>query len=84
MDLSAIESKLESGNGLKIKYRYPIESGEYDREQRYGVRSDKLLDVSTELERLYINFRGNIPIWVELDEVIEITPDDGLYLDFAE
>ena len=81
MDLTSIELKLESGEGLKIKYRYPVESGGF-RDSNYAVRSDKLLDVSVELNRFYTNFRGEVPIWIEIDEVLEITPDDGLYDDF--
>lgn len=83
MDIASIESKLESGESLKIKYRYPIEGG-YKSAQKYAVRSDKLLDVSLELNRFYTQFRGDVPIWVEAHEVIEITEDDGVYKDFTE
>ena len=82
MDMMSIEMKLEAGEELKIKYRYPCETGGYAGNSQYGVRSDKLLDVSVELKRLYTSFRGQLPIWLEMDEVIEIVPDDGVYQDF--
>ena len=82
MDFASIEKKLEAGEGLKIKYRYPYMTEGYAGSSKYGVRSDKLLDVSVELGRLYTAFRGETPIWLEADEIIEIVPDDGVYEDF--
>ena len=82
MDFASIEKKLEAGEVLKIKYRYPSETGGYAGSSKYGVRSDKLLDVSVELGRLYTAFRGETHIWLEADEIIEIVPDDGVYEDF--
>ena len=82
MDLASIEKRLEAGESLKIKYRYPMEPEGYARGFQYGVRSDKLLDVSVELGRLYTVFRGKTPIWLEADEIIEIVSDDGVYEDF--
>lgn len=84
MDLASIERKLEAGELLKIKYRYPRETGETCRCSRYGVRFDRLLDVSVENRRLFARFRGEVPIWIEEDEVIEIVPDDGIYTEFGE
>lgn len=84
MDLSSIEQRLEAGENLKIKYRYPVESDGFSHGKRYGIRSDKLLDVSVELGRLYASFRGQTPVWVEIDEVIEVASDDGVYADFTE
>jgi len=84
MDLASIEQKLEAGEGLKIKYRYPVDAGKYYSSPRYGMRSDKLLDVSVELGRFYTAFRGGAPIWLEADEVLEIAPDDGVYMEFTE
>jgi len=84
MDLASIEQRLEAGECLKIKYRYPVDAGKYYSSPRYGVRSDKLLDVSVELGRFYTLFRGEVPIWLEADEVLEVTPDDGVYMDFTE
>ena len=79
MDVRSVEARLEAGEKLKIKYRYPCETGGDKCCPRQGVRSDKLLDVSTELERFYTNFRGETPIWLEAKEVIEIVPDDEVY-----
>ena len=84
MDLASIEQRLEAGEDLKIKYRYPVEPAGNRRNPRCGVRSDKLLDVSVELERFYVNFRGETPIWLEVAEVVEIVPDDGVYEDFSQ
>ena len=77
MDLASIDEKLVAGEALKIKYRYPVEDA--GRGSRFGVRTDKLLDVSLDLERFYTKFRGDEPIWVSADEMIEIVPDDGVY-----
>lgn len=82
MDLSAIERRLEEGEDLKVKYRYPVERSARGGTAQHCVRSDKLLDVSVELQRFYTNFRGETPIWLEEDEIIEIVPDDGRYEDF--
>lgn len=82
MDLASIEEKLVAGEGLKIKYRYPIKARGSATRARYGVRTDKLLDVSVELNRFYTKFRGESPIWLDAKEVIEVTPDDGVYQDF--
>jgi hypothetical protein len=80
MDIAAIEERLESGESLKIKYRYPIETNGHG--PHYGVRSDRLLDVSTELNRFYTLFRGEIPVWLEADDILELCRDDGDYRDF--
>ncbi len=82
MDIAAIEQKLVSGEELKIKYKYPIETGGSSRGPQFSVRTDKLLDVSIELKRFYTKFRGEAPIWVSEDEVIDIAPDDGVYEEF--
>jgi len=82
MDLASIGQRLESGEHLKIKYRYPI-AGEVDSNQAYGVRSDKLLDVSREGNRLFAKFRGMTPVWIQVDEVLDIAPDDGVYEEFS-
>ena len=82
IDLAAIEEQMTLGKSFKIKYRYPLQTGAMH--DRYGVRSDKLMDVSTELGRLYTLFRGETPIWVEEEELIEIGADDGVYEDFRE
>ena len=50
MDLASIAQRLEAGEGLKIKYRYPIEPSEGRSGPRYGIRTDPLLDVSVELQ----------------------------------
>lgn len=80
MDIEAIEQQLVSGEELKIKYKFPIESGGTG--DMFGVRTDKLYDVSIELRRFYTKFRGDFAIWVSEDEVVEITEDDGQYEDF--
>jgi hypothetical protein len=80
MDVKSIEHRLEAGEKLKIKYRYPLETYGAN-EARHGLRTDKLVDVSVDLERFYTNFRGGTPIWLNIDEVIEIVPDDGVYED---
>ncbi|HEY3298377.1 MAG TPA: hypothetical protein VGK34_06945 [Armatimonadota bacterium] len=83
MKASSAAQRLESGEALKIKYRYPQavpeDAPSKDDASRYGVRTDRLVDVSAELDRFYVKFRGKKPIWLEADEVIEITPDDGIY-----
>jgi hypothetical protein len=81
MDVASIDAKLQAGEQLKIKYRYPLKGKESSRSPRYGVRTDKLLDVSVEIDRFYTCFRSETPIWLEADEVIEVTPDDGVYED---
>ena len=77
MDLASIEQRLVAGEELKVKYRYPFEDS-----NKHGIRTDKLLDVSLELRRFYTKFRGESPIWLDIGEVIEVTPDDGVYEDF--
>lgn len=77
MDLASIDERLVAGEALKIKYRYPVEDG--GRGTKFGVRTDKLLDVSVDLGRFYTKFRGDAAIWLTGDEVIEIVPDDGIY-----
>lgn len=81
MDVQLIEQQLEAGQKFKIKYRYPQNTGKGGSAE-WGVRSDRLVDVSSELKRFYTNFRGDTPIWLNEDEVIEVTPDDGRYQDF--
>ena len=83
MDIAAIDQKLEAGENLKIKYRYPSQPNGHSGRPQYGIRSDKLVDVSVELDRFYTNFRGQTPIWLESDEVIEVVPDDGIYQEFT-
>lgn len=82
VDLAAIEEQMTLGKSFKIKYHYPQRTGTLA--DRYGVRSDKLMDVSKELGRLYTLFRGETPIWIEEEELIEIGPDDGIYEEFDE
>lgn len=80
MDLIEIERRLESGESLKVKYKYPAEAS--SSASGYGIRSDKLVDISRDLDRLYAKFQGETPIWIQSDEVLEILPDDGVYQDF--
>ncbi len=80
IDLAAIEEQMTLGKSFKIKYRYPLDTG--TGRDSYGVRSDKLMDVSKELGRLYTLFRGATPIWIEDFEILEIGPDDGIYEEF--
>lgn len=82
IDLAAIEEQMTLGKSFKIKYRYPQQTGTL--RDRFGVRSDKLMDVSKDLGRLYTLFRGATPIWIEEEELIEIGPDDGIYEEFDE
>lgn len=82
MDIAAIERRLESGESLKVKYRFPLETEGYTRDGGYGVRSDRLVDVSSERGRLFAKFQGRTPIWIDSDEVIDVLPDDGIYEDF--
>ena len=82
VDLAAIEEQMTLGKSFKIKYRYP--QATHSTRDRFGVRSDRLMDVSTEYGRCYTLFRGETPIWIEEEEVIEIGPDDGIYEEFQE
>lgn len=75
MDLFSVARKLESGDKLKVTYRYPSQGDD----NQYGIRSDKLVDISVERKRIYTNFRGQTPIWIEEGEVIEVSEDDGIY-----
>jgi hypothetical protein len=83
MDIAFVQHRLESGESLKIKYRYPLDTIGCVSGAQHGVRSDRLVDVSVDLSRFYVRFRGVTPIWLVEDEVIEIIPDDGVYEDFA-
>lgn len=82
MDVNSIAQRLDAGESLKVKYRYPQDSGDATNTTVYGVRSDKLVDVSVKLKRFYTKFRGKTPVWIEADEVLHITTDDGIYEDF--
>jgi hypothetical protein len=82
VDLAAIEEQMTLGKSFKIKYRYPQETG--TNRDSFGVRSDKLMDVSVELGRFYTLFHGSTPIWLEEDEILELSPDDGIYEEFDE
>lgn len=82
MDIAEIERRLQAGEKLKIRYRYP-QGGSQIRRDVYGERTDKLMDVSTELDRFYTLFRGTTPIWLESDEIVEIAEDDEIYQEFS-
>ena len=77
MDLAEIEQRLVAGEEFKVKYRYPCEDS-----NKHGIRTDKLLDVSLELNRFYTKFRGEKAIWLDIEEVVEVTRDDGIYEEF--
>lgn len=79
MDLTLVQKQLDKGAKLKVKYRYPCDDTS---SIRYAVRSDRLVDISLELGRLYTRFRGETPIWITEGEVLEVVPDDGVYEDF--
>lgn|GEM_PF-1178659 len=84
MDLPSIEQRLVNGDALKVKYRYPCQDSGQGGHRTHGVRTDKLVDVSVELNRLYTLFRGVTPIWLDQEDVIEILPDDGVYEEFPD
>jgi len=84
MDLTLIEQRLVDGEALKVKYRYPCVRAPGKRGPEFGVRSDKLVDVSLERNRFYTLFRGTTPVWLEEEDVIEIAEDDGVYEELAE
>lgn len=81
-DLADIEDQMALGQSFKIKYRYPLDTG--TNRERFAVRSDRLMDVSREFSRFYTLYRGVTPIWLEAEEIIEMSPDDGVYEDFED
>ncbi|MEN6520654.1 MAG: hypothetical protein ABFD46_05820 [Armatimonadota bacterium] len=70
MDLRKIATRLDNEEKMWLKYRAPIGSG-----GKNEIRKDRLLDVAEESDVLYVDRDGQ-PVWVRVDEVIEIITGD--------
>ena len=68
MDLELLEAKIDRGETLRVTYKYPSDRPG----SPYATRTDRLLDVERERERLFVSFRGEKPVWIEKHEVIGI------------
>ncbi|MEN6373052.1 MAG: hypothetical protein ABFD64_13690 [Armatimonadota bacterium] len=67
MDLGKIAARLDNEEKLWLKYRAPVGS-----DGKSEIRKDRLLDVAEESDVLYVDRDGE-PVWVRVDEVIEVT-----------
>lgn len=72
LNLSEIAARLDADEKLKLKYRFPVSTGNGN--VRYEIRTAKLLDVAVESNVLYVSHENEV-IWIKLEEAIEVTED---------
>jgi len=76
MDLRKLDRMLEQGRRIVVRYEYPGSARSADTDSIYRVRTDRLLDVATDRNRLFVEFDGRVPIWIEKYEAIDAWVED--------
>ena len=76
MDLWKLDQLLEEGRGILVKYEYPSKERDPHSGSIYRVRTDRLLDVAPDRNRLFVEFNGALPIWIEGYEAIDFWLED--------
>jgi hypothetical protein len=77
VDLKAIAARLDDDKKLILKYRTLVAT---DGRADWVVRIDPLLDVAEDRGILYVDCDGE-PIWVRMEEVIEVLDETDTALD---
>ncbi len=72
VDIAVLANRLDADERLKLSYRFPVR--EAGGEVRYETREGRLLDIAEEAKLLYVSHNGDV-IWVKLEEVVDILPD---------
>jgi hypothetical protein len=73
MNLRALAARLAKGEALMVRYEYPSKIRDENTGSIYRVRTDRLLDVAPVRKKLFVSFGGQVPIWIEAYEAIEVT-----------
>lgn len=68
LELKEIAARLDNDERLRLTYRVHAIGR---REIEWEVRTDRLLDVAEDTGVFYVD-RSGVPVWVKLDEVIEV------------
>jgi len=71
MDLWKLDQLLEEGRKIFVKYEYPSKVRNSHSGSIYRIRTDRLLDVAPDRDRLFVEFDGTTPIWIEKYEAID-------------
>lgn len=74
MDFGTLETQLDNGEEVKVTYKYPVPVSEMDADLIYQTRTDRLLAVEPSNGRVFVSFKGELPVWIEADEVLMIEP----------
>ncbi len=71
IDSNKLDLMLEKGERFLVTYVYPTiaEDGMTD---TYAIRTDPLLAVETTNDRIFVSYRGEIPVWLEWHEILQI------------
>lgn len=83
MDLRNLDRLLDEGRKIVVKYEYPGRSRDSESGSIYKVRTDRLLDVAPDRNRLFVEFNGTTPIWIEKYEAIDYWVEDEIPEDVA-
>ena len=76
MNLRKLDRMLEEGQTIFVRYEYPSTERSMENGSIYRVRTDRLLDVELETNRLFVQFDGRVPIWIEKYEAIDVWAED--------
>jgi hypothetical protein len=72
MDFEKLDRELDKGKKIAVTYEYPSTVRDKSTGSIYRQRTDELLDVAPERKRLFVRYKGKMPIWIEAYEVIRI------------
>ena len=83
MNLRKLDRMLEDGRSVLVRYEYPSTERSMESGSIYRVRTDRLLDVEPETNRLFVHFDGRVPIWIEKYEAIDVWAEDEVAAEVA-
>ena len=83
MNLRRLDRMLGEGRTIFVRYEYPSKERSLESGSIYRIRTDRLLDVEPERNRLFVHFDGRVPIWIEKYEAIDIWADDEVRAEVA-
>ena len=72
MDLGVLEARIDEGEDLQITYQYPTNEQDSESCAVYRTRTDKLLAVEPSSGRVFVEFEGRLPVWIESHEIDKI------------
>lgn len=72
VDLNVFDERLDNGEKLQATYEYQVSEPNISCSATYRTRTDRILAVEPTSGRVFVNFRGEMPVWVERHAILKI------------